>query len=95
MCNVKKSQLLSHFLSHLTFIKLIVYNKSLILLFISDFLNIIPLIRRDRHVKLKCHTLEIITVLKNSQSWIMTIYQFTINNNISSIFVVILVRTNS
>ena len=69
MCNIKESQLLSHSLSHLTFVKIIIYNKSLIILFISDFLNIISLIRRDGHVKLKCHNLEIITILKNSQFW--------------------------
>ena len=95
MCNIKESQLLSHSLSHLTFVKIIIYNKSLIIIFTSDFLNIISLIRRDGHVKLKCHSLEIITILKNSQSLIMTINQLTNKNNISSIFEVVLERTNS
>ena len=95
MCNVKESQLLSHSLSHLTFVKIIVYNKSLIIIFTSDFLNIISLIRRDGHVKLKCLSLEIITILKNSQSLIMTINQLTNKNNISSIIELILERTNS
>ena len=95
MCNIKESQLLSHSLSHLTFVKIIVYNKSLILIFISDFFNIISLIRRDGHVKLKCHSLEIITILKNSQSLIMTINQLTNKNNISSIIEFIVERTNS
>jgi hypothetical protein len=95
MCNVKESQLLSHSLSHLTFVKIIVYDKSLILFFISDFLNIISLIRRDGHVKLKCHSLEIITILKNSQSLIMTINQLTNKNNISSIIEFVVERTNS
>jgi len=94
MCNVKESQLLSHSLSHLTFVKMIVYDKSLILFFISDFLNIISLIRRDGHVKLKCHSLEIITILKNSQSLIMTINQLTNKNNISSIIEFVVERTN-
>ena len=95
MCNVKESQLLSHSLSHLTFVKIIVYDKSLILFFISDFLYIISLIRRDGHVKLKCHSLEIITILKNSQSLIMTINQLTNKNNISSIIEFVVERTNS
>lgn len=95
MCNVKESQLLSHSLSHLTFVKIIVYDKSLILFFISDFLNIISLIRRDGHVKLKCHSLQIITILKNSQSLIMTINQLTNKNNISSIIEFVVERTNS
>ena len=95
MCNIKESQLLSHSLSHLTFVKIIVYDKSLILFFISDFLNIISLIRRDGHVKLKCHSLEIITILKNSQSLIMTINQLTNKNNISSIIEFVVERTNS
>ena len=57
-----ESQLLSHSLSHLTFVKIIVYNKSLIIIFMSDFFTIphakIGDIQKNEYLNKRIHYIE-------------------------------------